>query len=99
MDCSTFSGIIRILYSIKRIVFLDFIHCLVSQEQTKLEKIKNYRQKIKTQIDQNTHIHKQITQGLITNHRATYLGAHTTHKPLKPVKHRWQCVTQPLHKS
>jgi len=33
---------------IKRIVFLDFIHHLMSQEQTKLKKIKNYRQKIKT---------------------------------------------------
>jgi hypothetical protein len=39
--------------SIKRIVFLDFIHCLVSQEQ----KIKNYRQKIKTWTDQNTNVH------------------------------------------
>jgi replication-associated recombination protein RarA len=35
--------------SIKRIVFLDFIHRLVSQKQTKLKKtIKNYRQNIKT---------------------------------------------------
>jgi hypothetical protein len=34
--------------TIKRIVFLDFIHHLVSQEQTKWKKIKNYRQKIKT---------------------------------------------------
>jgi accessory colonization factor AcfC len=42
-----------------------------------IEKIKNYRQNIKTYIDQNTHVHKQITQGSITNHRATYLGAHT----------------------
>jgi hypothetical protein len=31
----------------KRIVFLDFIHRLVSQEQTKLKTIKHYRQKIK----------------------------------------------------
>jgi hypothetical protein len=35
-------------FNINRIVFLDFIHRLVSQEQTKLKKkIKNYRQKIK----------------------------------------------------
>jgi hypothetical protein len=65
---------------------MDFIHRLVSQEQKNL-KIKNYRQKIKTWTDQNTHVHKQITQGPITNHRATYLG---THKHLKPEKHRWQ---------
>jgi hypothetical protein len=32
---------------------------------------------------------KKIPQGSITNHRATYLGAHT-HTPLKQVRHRWQ---------
>jgi hypothetical protein len=53
----------------ERIVLLDFIHCLVSQ--------KNWGIKI--------YIHKKsqytrpkFTQGSITNHRATYLGAHTT---------------------
>jgi hypothetical protein len=39
----------QIIIIIKRIVFLDFIHHLVFQEQTKLKKkIKNCRQKIKT---------------------------------------------------
>jgi hypothetical protein len=40
----------------------------------------------------------KLTQGSITNHRATYLVAHT-HKPLKQVRHQWQKMTQPLHTS
>jgi hypothetical protein len=35
------------------------------------------------------HTSTRFTQGSITNHRATYLGAYT-HKPLKQVRHRWQ---------
>jgi hypothetical protein len=38
-DCSNYRGI-SLLSTIKQIVFLDFIHRLVSQEQTKLRKIK-----------------------------------------------------------
>jgi hypothetical protein len=38
-------GFWRWCVNIKRIVFLDFIHCLVSQEKTKLRKNKIYRQK------------------------------------------------------
>jgi hypothetical protein len=58
---------------IKRIVFLDFIHRLVSQEQTKLRKLKI--------IDKRTTIHTSTNKSH-TNHSATYLGAHTyTHKP------------------
>jgi hypothetical protein len=67
----------------ERIVLLGFIHRLVSQEQTKSRKLK-----IIDKISQYTRPQK-ITQGAITNHRATYLGAHT-HKPLKQVRHRWQ---------
>jgi len=61
----------------------------VSQEQKKIEKLKIIDKRSWT--DQNTHVHKQITQGSITNHRAIYLGAHI-HTPLKPVKHRWQVM-------
>jgi hypothetical protein len=50
----------------------------------------NKIEKLKIQTkDHDTHVHKQTTQGSITNLLATYLCAHT-HKPLKPVKHRWQ---------
>jgi hypothetical protein len=58
---------------IERIVLLDFIHRLVSQEQTKLRNWNMHK------ILQYTRPQK-ITQGSITNHRATYLGAYK-HKP------------------
>jgi hypothetical protein len=69
--------------STERIVLLDFIHRLVSQKTNKIEELQIY-----TKISQYTRPQK-IAQGSITNHRATYLGAHT-HKPLKQVRHRWQ---------
>jgi hypothetical protein len=88
-------------------VLLDFIHRLVLKKKKnkkkikKIEikiKIKNYRQKIKTRTDQNTNVHKQITQGPITNHRANLPGHTHTYKHLRPERHRWQQVTQPLTK-
>jgi hypothetical protein len=57
-----------IVTSIEGIVLLDFIHRLVSQ---KIEELKIY-----TNI--TIHTSTKFTQGSITNHRATYLGAHTT---------------------
>jgi hypothetical protein len=57
---------------LERIVLLDFIHRLVSQ---KIEELKIYVPNI------TLHTPTKFTQGLITNHRATYLGAYT-HKPL-----------------
>jgi hypothetical protein len=77
------------VFIIERIVLLDFIHRLVSQ---KIEELKIYIQNI------TIHTSTKFTQGSITNHRATYLGAYT-HKPLKQVRHRWQQMTQPLHTS
>jgi hypothetical protein len=61
----------------KRIVFLDFIHCLVSKEQAKLKIIidKRYLNKSKYTRPQ------KIAQGSITNHRATYLATHTHTNP------------------
>jgi hypothetical protein len=66
--------------STERIVLLDFIHRLVSQ---KIEELKIYIPNIPI------HTSIKFTQGSITNHRATYLGAYT-HKPLNQVRHRWQ---------
>jgi hypothetical protein len=68
------------ILQIERIVLLDFIHCLVSQ---KIEELKIYIPNI------TIHTSTKFTQGSITNHRATYLGAYT-HKPLKQVRHQWQ---------
>jgi hypothetical protein len=48
---------------------MDFIHRLVSQDQTKLRKL---------EIIDNIHVHKQ---GSITSHRPAYLGAHTHINP------------------
>jgi hypothetical protein len=73
-------GFWRWCIGIERIVLLDFIHRLVSQ---KIEELKIYIY----QISQYTST--KFTQGSITNHRATYLGAYI-YKPLKQVRHRWQ---------
>jgi hypothetical protein len=50
---------------------MDFIHRPVSQDQKKIKKLK-----IIDKILKPEQIKKQITQGPITNHRATYLGTH-----------------------
>jgi hypothetical protein len=63
----------------ERIVLLDFIHHLVSQKLRNKKYIPNI----------TIHTSTKFTQGSITNHRATYLGAYT-HKPLKQVRHQWQ---------
>jgi hypothetical protein len=50
---------------------------------SKIEELKIYIPNIRI------HTSTKFTQGSITNHRATYLGAYT-HKSLKQVRHRWQ---------
>jgi len=58
---------------IKRIMFLDFIHRLVSQEQTKLRKNENYRQK--NTIDASTK--KSHKDQLLTTDQLTWAHTHT----------------------
>jgi hypothetical protein len=77
------------IYSIERIVLLDFIHCLVSQ--------KNWGIKYIYQKNHNTHFQNSHKVQLLTTEPLTWV--HTQHKPLKQVRHRWQEMTQPLHTS
>jgi hypothetical protein len=62
---------------------LSIVCCLKKQKQKKkIEELK-YGQNI------TIYTSTKFTEGSITNHRATYLGAYT-HEPLKQVRHRWQ---------
>jgi hypothetical protein len=82
-------GFWRWCVGIERIVLLDFIHRLVSQ---KIEEIKIYIPQ-----NHNTHVQNSHKGQLLTTEPPTWV--HTQHKPLRQVRHRWQQMTQPLHKA
>jgi hypothetical protein len=65
-------GFWRWCISVKRIVFLDFIHRLVSQKTNKIEEIKNYRQNITIHTSTN----KSHKCQLLTTDKLTWAYTH-----------------------
>jgi hypothetical protein len=102
-------GFWRWCISIKRIVFLDFIHRLVSQEQTELRKLKIIDKRSQYTRPQNSHKDQLLTTEPLTwvhTHIKPWSQSHkggnkwhshcTNHNTQKPREHK-NCIQTKAH--